>query len=53
MFEDLLKEKGPKYSDKSLSDEEFKVLFCTICSLYKDCKFAALKECIKEWQETV
>ena len=52
MYEDIITDKqGPTYSSKEVTEKEFKVLFCTICDLFKDCKFAALKECIKEFKE--
>lgn len=49
MFEDLIDE--PVYERKGLNENEFKVLFCSICNLYKNCQTAAIQECIKEWQE--
>ncbi len=52
MFEDLIDESDePVYERKGLNENEFKILFCSICNLYKDCKTDIIKKCIKEYQE--
>ena len=52
MFEDIIyREEEPSYNKKDVDEKEFKVLFCSICELYKNCGFAALEECIKEFNE--
>lgn len=48
MYEDIIS-KHRKCTE--VTEAEFKVLFCTICELYKNCKYDALKECIEEFKE--
>lgn len=48
MYEDIILKE--KYG-KPPTEKEFKVLFCSICELYKNCHFNAIKECIKEFNE--
>lgn len=50
MFEDIIeKEPEPKYCNKdALTENEFKILYCAICNIAKDCQFAAIIECMKE-----
>jgi hypothetical protein len=52
MYEDIITDKkGPTYNSKNVTVQEFKVLFCTICELYEDCKFNAIEQCMKEYEE--
>ena len=52
MYDDIL---DPKYDftfdNKQPTMEEFKVIFCSVCDLYKDCQFNAIEQCIKEYME--
>ena len=48
MFEDILKPEMEKIG----SEVDFKILFCSICSEVKECKFTKINECIKDFNES-
>ena len=54
MYEDILKQNYDlTYDNKAPTAEEFKVIFCSVCELYKDCQFNALEACIQEYIDEV
>lgn len=46
LFEDIIFEN--KKINHDMSENDFKFLFCTICTKVKECKFKRVKKCMDE-----